>query len=85
MAKTIYVDIGLCSECKGCMEIAPEIFRYNEMTGFMEATDDSDFDEALALEAMKNCPKKCIHIDGDDDWNCMETVESKTQKLVSEL
>lgn len=59
--KVLYIDIGRCSECKGCTEIAPDIFQYNQIAGFMEAIDLDEYDEKLVLEAMKNCPKKCIH------------------------
>lgn len=61
--KILYIDIGRCSECKGCIEIAPDLFRYNEITGFMEAVDLEQYDEKLVMEAIKNCPKKCIHFE----------------------
>jgi len=61
--KVLYIDIGKCSECGGCTEIAPHIFQYNEIAGFMEAIDMKEYDEKLVFEAMKNCPKKCIHFE----------------------
>lgn len=54
------IDLGRCSECRGCIEIAPEVFRYNEQTGIMEVIDSSCYGEDLVGEAMKNCPKDCI-------------------------
>lgn len=64
MGKTLYIDIGLCSECKGCVEIAPNIFQFNNETGYMEVIDSKDYDEELIAEAMKNCPENCIKWDG---------------------
>lgn len=59
--KVLYIDIGLCSECRGCIEVAPDIFRFNPVAGYMEARDLNEYDEELVREAMKNCPKQCIH------------------------
>lgn len=64
MGKTLYIDIGLCSECKGCVEIASDIFQFNDETGYMEVIDSKDYDDGLVAEAMKNCPEKCIKWDG---------------------
>lgn len=57
----LYIDIGLCSECRGCVEIAPDIFRFNPVASYMEAVDLEQYDENLVQEAIKNCPKNCIH------------------------
>lgn len=64
MGKTLYIDLGLCSECKGCVEIAPDIFQFNNETGYMEVIDSKNYDEELVDEAMKNCPENCIKWDG---------------------
>lgn len=61
MRRILYIDIGRCSDCRGCVEIAEEIFRYNEATGRMEVADLPYYDEERVQEAMKNCPKDCIH------------------------
>ncbi len=57
------VDIGLCSECGGCVEIAPEIFRYNEHTGLIEVIESDGYLVEDVEEAIKNCPEDCIYWD----------------------
>ncbi len=59
--KSVYIDIGLCIECGGCVSIAPGIFRFNDHVGIMEVIDSLEKENVeLVEEAMKNCPKKCI-------------------------
>ncbi|MCP3888732.1 MAG: ferredoxin [Desulfobulbaceae bacterium] len=54
------LDLGLCSDCGCCIEIVPEVFRYNESIGMIEVVDLKDYPERLIDEAIKNCPKDCI-------------------------
>jgi len=61
MRRMLIIDIGRCSECMGCVEIAPEIFRYNEATGRMEVADLTEYSLESVMEAIKNCPKDCIY------------------------
>lgn len=61
MKRLPIIDLGRCSECLGCIEIAPDIFRYNVDTGCMEVADLKSYQEDLVEEAMKNCPKDCIY------------------------
>lgn len=58
-----YVDIGRCSQCFGCLEIAPEVFTYDEVTGMIVVADMQCYPESLVNEAIKNCPKDCIKWD----------------------
>jgi ferredoxin len=58
------IDLGNCSECGGCIEVAPEVFRYNPSTGLMEVVDLIEYPESLVDEAIKNCPKDCIFWEG---------------------
>ena len=67
MRRVLYIDIGLCNECKGCVEIAPDIFHFNHETGYMEVIDSKTYDEELVDEAIKNCPEKCIKWDGKNE------------------
>lgn len=60
MKKTPVIDLGRCTECAGCIEIAPEVFRYNSATGMMEVADLLRYPEDLVDEAIKNCPEDCI-------------------------
>lgn len=54
------IDLGRCSECCGCREVAPDIFFYNEQIGRMDAIFLQEYPEELVDEAIKNCPKDCI-------------------------
>ncbi|MBW1636416.1 MAG: ferredoxin [Deltaproteobacteria bacterium] len=54
------VDLGLCNECMGCVEVAPNIFRYNKLIGFVEVVDMDDYPQKDVDEAIKNCPQDCI-------------------------
>ncbi len=54
------IDLSLCSYCMGCVEVAPQVFRYNSDTGLMEVIELANYPEDLVGEAMKNCPEDCI-------------------------
>lgn len=54
------IDLGRCSECRGCLEVAPDIFFYNSETGMVDVVGLAEYPEELVAEAMKNCPKDCI-------------------------
>lgn len=60
MRKVPIIDLGRCTDCRGCIEVAPEVFRFNEETGMMEVADLSDYPEDRVAEAIKNCPEDCI-------------------------
>jgi len=60
MKKYPSIDLGRCSECKGCIEIAPQVFRYNSSTSMMEVISLESYPEELVGEAIKNCPEGCI-------------------------
>ena len=67
MKKIPVIDLGRCTECAGCIEIAPEVFRYNTATGMMEVVDLLRYPEDLVDEAIKNCPEKCISWENERD------------------
>ena len=54
------VDLGRCSRCEGCLELAPEVFRYNRETGCIEVIDLPEYPRDKVDEAIKNCPEDCI-------------------------
>lgn len=54
------IDLGLCSYCSGCIEIAPQVFRHNSATGLMEVIELAEYPVDLVDEAIKNCPEDCI-------------------------
>jgi len=64
-----YPSIGLdrCNECMGCVESAPDVFRYNESTGFIEVVSLDDYSFEDVDEAIKNCPEDCIAWEGGEE------------------
>ena len=60
MKRIPVIDLSRCSECRGCVEVAPEVFRYNDDTGLMEVVELSDYPQDKVDEAIKNCPEDCI-------------------------
>ena len=60
------IDIAACNNCGGCVELGPEIFRVNEMFGFVEVVELDYYDPDIVLEAVKNCPKRAIEIKKKD-------------------
>ena len=55
------IDLGACSRCGGCIEVAPEVFRFCEGSGFVAVCDLDYYDAELVDEAIKFCPEDCIH------------------------
>ena len=60
MKKFPSIDLGRCTECEGCSEIAPAVFCYNSSTGMMGVIELEEYPEDLVNEAIKNCPEDCI-------------------------
>lgn len=54
------INLGQCSYCRGCLGIAPQVFRYNQETGLMEVVEMHTYPVEAVDEAIKNCPKDCI-------------------------
>jgi ferredoxin len=57
------VDLGACTKCGGCIEVAPQIFRFNEAVGYLEVIDADYYDKGLVDEAIRDCPTSCISWD----------------------
>jgi ferredoxin len=60
------INLGLCSDCRGCIEIAPLVFKYNQATGLMEVIELDEYPADLVDEAIKNCPEDCIFWEKDE-------------------
>jgi ferredoxin len=60
MKKFPSIDLGRCTECKGCIEIAPTVFCYNESTGMMGVIEQDEYPEDIVNEAIIDCPEDCI-------------------------
>lgn len=58
--REIIIDTYRCSGCGTCVELCPEVFRLDDMTGKAElVTVDPQVTDA-AYEAAAYCPEKCI-------------------------
>ena len=53
------VDIGDCTLCMGCVEICPEVFRYND-AGYIEIIELEEYPEKDVDDVIMLCPADCI-------------------------
>jgi len=53
------VDIGTCTLCMGCVEVAPEVFQLND-AGYIDVVELAAYPRAAVDEAIKYCPEDCI-------------------------
>ena len=60
MAKVPSIDLGGCTDCDGCIEICPEVFRRNEAMGYVEVIELGEYPEEKVREAINICPADCI-------------------------
>lgn len=51
------IDLSNCSDFRGCIEIAPKVFRYNSAMGIMEVIECHIYPQELVDEAIKNCQR----------------------------
>jgi ferredoxin len=59
MAKVPVIDMGECTDCEGCLEVCPAVFRRNE-AGYIEVIDHDVYPEECVQEAMNCCPARCL-------------------------
>jgi ferredoxin len=53
------IDIGACTQCMGCVELCPQVFRYND-AGYIEIVELEQYPEKEVDEAIMLCPEDCI-------------------------
>lgn len=53
------VDLSKCILCEICVEVCPDVFRYNN-AGYIEVAELFIYPLAEVDEASKNCPTDCI-------------------------
>ena len=58
------LDLADCILCEVCVDLAPQAFQIND-AGFVEVIDLDSYEDEDITEAVKNCPKDCIHWDDD--------------------
>jgi ferredoxin len=61
LSRCVSIDLGDCTGCEGCIEICPEAFRLNEITGKVEVSQSESCPEDLIEQVMSLCPGQCIH------------------------
>lgn len=54
------IDIGRCTLCEGCLEVAPTVFRLIKSFGYIEVIESDEYPEKEVDEAIKICPADCI-------------------------
>ncbi|RPH41969.1 MAG: ferredoxin [Desulfobulbaceae bacterium] len=60
MKRIPVIDLSCCTECQGCVELAPEVFRYNDDTAMMEVIEMPEYPVSKVDEAIRDCPEDCI-------------------------
>ena len=60
--KTPSVDLSECTACGICTELCPSVFRMNS-AGYIEVLDLAEYPEKDVMDAVKNCPEKCIRFE----------------------
>jgi len=60
------VDLGSCSSCGVCLEVAPDILRFSESGGYLEVCDLDFYDQQAVNEAIKYCPEDSIYWEDDE-------------------
>jgi len=44
----------------GCVDVAPHIFQYNRLIGYVEVIELDEYPQEDVDEAIKYCPEDCI-------------------------
>jgi len=57
------VDGYECSGCGVCVELCPDVFRINELTGKAEPIQVRVGKNDVLLKALAYCPEKCISLE----------------------
>ncbi|WP_457572014.1 ferredoxin [Desulfovulcanus sp.] len=62
MDREIFIDQLQCSGCEACVEISPEVFAIDELTGKAYILDPLAGTEEQIEEAIVTCPQDCISL-----------------------
>jgi ferredoxin len=63
MSAKVRIDEEECIGCESCVELCPDVFRFNEDTDKAEVIDEDMGGEGCVEEAVASCPSECIHVD----------------------
>ncbi len=59
MARRPVLDLSECTDCEGCIEMCPEVFRRNP-AGYIEVEDLEEYPQECVEDAIRSCPTDCI-------------------------
>ncbi len=59
MARRPVLDLSECTDCEGCIEMCPEVFKRNP-AGYIEVEDREAYPEECVEDAIHSCPRDCI-------------------------
>lgn len=54
------IDLGLCTQCEGCLAVCPQVFRMSQANAMLEVVDLAEYPEDCVNEAIMICPADCI-------------------------
>ncbi len=55
------IDLSECILCEICIDLSPDVFRFNDLDFIEVANLENYRDKEIEIdEAIKNCPKDCI-------------------------
>jgi len=60
MAQQVIIDRDACLGCEACVEICPNVFRFDEDEGKAHVIEGADGSEPCVEEAIASCPAECI-------------------------
>ena len=61
MAKRVVIDTDECTGCETCVELCPEVFKFNDADEVAEVITAEGGPEDCIDEAIESCPVECIH------------------------
>lgn len=59
----IIIDTYRCNGCGTCIEMCPDVFRYDEVNGKATLVDPDPVITKEVYQAAAYCPEKCIEIE----------------------
>lgn len=59
---SVLIDTYRCNGCATCVELCPEVFRMDEVTGKAELVSPDPEITSAVYQAAAYCPEKCIEI-----------------------
>ena len=63
MAKKVVIDVEECMGCEACVEIAPDVFGFNDDDEKAFVIKAEGGNETLIQEAIDSCPASCITLE----------------------